>query len=104
MSTLSMDARIVAKTYFGFGEKTTVRIGGEGAQSIMSERGSAAMQELINGGYVSATEFNRYGRMEYRGTEKLNGLPRLSMKDIEAHGKWSFTMPNPALKGQQHDK
>jgi hypothetical protein len=96
--SVSMDARVLASSWFGFGQKTSVKIGGEGAQSVMTARAAAAMKELVDGRYVIAKPFNQFGRMEYIGTEKC-ALLKLSMKDMEKHGRWSPTEPNPALKG-----
>lgn len=94
---LSMDARVLLTSWFGWGPKTSVKVGGEGAQSVMTARAHAAMKELVDGGYVTASEFNRFGRMEYVGTEKCTGL-KLSMAQMSKHGRWSPTEPNPALK------
>lgn len=93
-SELSMDARVLVSTFFGFGPKTSLKIGGKGAKSVLSERAEVAMQELVAAGYVTAAEFNQYGRMEYVGTDKCQGA-KLSMAAIEEHGRWSATMPNP---------
>lgn len=96
--TLSMDARVLISSWFGFGPKTSVRVGGDGAQSVLTSRAKVAIDELVAGGYVTAKEFNRFGRMEYVGTEKCQGQ-KLSMTKMEQYGRWSATEPNPALKG-----
>lgn len=93
---LSMDARVLLSVYFAIGEKTTLRVGGKGAQSVLSDRADKAMHELVEGGYVTAKLYNSFGRMEYVGTEKCVGQ-RLSFKDMEEHGRWSATKPNPDL-------
>lgn len=95
---VSMDAKVLASSWFGFGPKTSVKVGGEGAQSVMTERAQAAMKELVDGGYVIAKPFNQFGRMEYLGTERCAAL-KLSMAKMEKYGRWSPTEPNPALKG-----
>lgn len=94
MAGLSMDARVLITTFFFNGDRSTLRIGGEGAQSVLSDRAAVAMEELVIGGYVTASEFNRFGRMEYVGTGKCQGV-RLSFAEIEEHGRWSATKPNP---------
>lgn len=91
---LSMDARVIITTFFANGTKNSLRIGGEGAQSVLSDRAEVAMEELVSGGYVKASEFNRFGRMEYVGTDKCPGA-RLSFAEIEEHGRWGATKPNP---------
>jgi hypothetical protein len=96
--TLSIDAQVLLSAWFSFGPKTTVRVGGEGAKSVLTNRGKVAIDELISGGYVTANEFNHFGRMEYVGSEKCVGR-RLSMAKMEKYGRWSPTEPNPALKG-----
>lgn len=94
MAGLSMDARVLITTFFANGTKNSLRIGGEGAQSVLSDRAAVAMEELVIGGYVTASEFNRFGRMEYVGTDKCHA-ERLSFSQIEEHGRWSATKPNP---------
>lgn len=94
---LSMDARFLFTAWFGFGSRTSVKVGGEGAQSVMTARATAAMKELVDGGYVTASVFNRFGRMEYVGTEKCTGL-KLSLAKMQEFGGWSPTEPKPALK------
>jgi len=93
-SELSMDARVLVSCFFGFGPKTSLKIGGKGAKSVLSDRAAVAMKELIAGGYVTASEFNQYGKMEYVGTDKCQAA-KLSMAAMEEHGRWSATMPNP---------
>lgn len=99
-SGLSDDARVLVKAWFSYGEKTTVTVGGEGARSVLSERGRRAVDELVAGGYVTATEFNKYGRMQYQGTDKCRSV-KITLKEMDALGKWSPTMPNPALKSEE---
>lgn len=91
-NTVSMDARVLASSWFGFGPKTSVKVGGEGSKSVMTARAEAAMKELVDGGYVVASVFNQFGRMEYVGTEKCEGL-KLSNSQMEKHGRWSPTEP-----------
>ncbi len=96
---LSDDARVVASAWFGWGPKTSVKVGGEGAQSVLSARGKAAVDELVAGGYVTASEFNHFGRMEYVGTAKiLEPGVKLSPARMGELGGWSPTEPNPAAK------
>ncbi|MCB5201669.1 hypothetical protein LH464_04150 [Neorhizobium sp. T786] len=95
---LSMDARVLITAWFGYGSKTSMKVGGDGAQSVMTARATGAMKELVDGGYVIASEFNRFGRMLYTGTEKCDGL-RLSMAKMKKFGRWSLTEPNPARRG-----
>jgi len=96
MGALSMDARMLIGAFFSGGEKHSLKIGGEGAQSVLSDRAAVAMDELIAGGYVRAEEFNQYGRMLYTGTEKCVGQ-RPSMDEVEMHGGFTATKPNPEL-------
>lgn len=91
MVDLSMDAKVLMTSWFGYGEKTSVVIGGKGAQSVLSDRAKAAMKELVDRGYVVAREFNSFGRVEYVGTEKCF---RLSFREVEKHGYWSPTKSN----------
>lgn len=93
-SDISMDARVLITGWFAWGDKTSVKIGGEGAQSVLSDRAEPAMQELISKGLVTAHKFNNYGRMQYVGTPECAAL-KLSQKDMEKHGRWSATKPNP---------
>ncbi|WP_156421386.1 hypothetical protein [Aureimonas sp. AU40] len=95
---LSMDARIVLKSWFGWGPKTTVTVGGQDAQSVLTDRGKAAVDELIAAGFITAEPVLHHpGRMSYRGTSKTQ--PRLTEAEMREHGKWSATGPNPARKG-----
>jgi hypothetical protein len=98
MDDLSMDALVLLSSWFGFGPKTSVKVGGEGAQSVLTSRAKTAIDELVAAGYVTANEFNRFGRMEYVGTSKCEGK-KLSSAKMEKFGRWSPTEPNPALKG-----
>lgn len=91
---LSNDARALIAAWFPYGPKASVKIGGEGCKSILSERGAAAIEELVAKGFVVAEQFNRFGRMLYTGTEKCLGV-RVSFEEIEAIGGFSPTMPNP---------
>jgi len=93
MTELSNDAKVLLKSYFQMGQNTTLRIGGEGSQSRFSQRALTAMQELIDGGYVTAAPFNDVGRMEYKGTDKAHEV-KLSMKFMQEFGRWSPTEPN----------
>ncbi|SFB52532.1 hypothetical protein SAMN03159496_04660 [Rhizobium sp. NFR07] len=96
MIKLSIDARALMTTFFAHGEKSSLKIGGEGAQSVLSDRASSAMDELVEGGFVTASLFNSSGRMEYIGTSKCSGM-KLTLHEMERHGRWSATKPNPAL-------
>lgn len=101
MSELSMDARAVISTWFRYGDKTEVTIGGTHAQSVLSDRADAAIKELVAGGYVTAKPFNHTGRMTYTGTDKCHNKKLwLSMTDMEAHANWSMTKPNPQATGR----
>lgn len=91
---LSTDAQALVKAWFPYGPKASVKIGGEGCKSILSERGAAAIEELIAKGYVTAEPFNRFGRMLYTGTDKCSEV-RMTLEDMELHGGFSPTMPNP---------
>lgn len=93
MTELSNDAKVILKSYFLMGENTTLRVGGEGAQSRLTQRALAAMNELIVGGYVTAKPFNDVGRMEYQGTEKAKEV-KVSLKFMLEFAKWSATEPN----------
>lgn len=97
---LSWDARCLLSTWFSYGDKTKVTVGGAFAVSVLSERGAAAITELVAKGYATAEVFNHTGRMTYTGTDKCRG-GRLAMADMELHGNWSPTMPNPAKGGSK---
>ncbi|NTA48171.1 hypothetical protein G6L34_08695 [Agrobacterium tumefaciens] len=97
MTDLSMDARVMLTTFFANGTKNSLKIGGVGAQSVFSDRAEVAINELVNGGYVTASLFNSFGRMQYVGTDKCLGV-RLSFEEIEQHGRWSATKPNPDMR------
>lgn len=94
---LSMDARVLIHAWFSYGDKCKVEVGGVGAQSVLSERGQAAINELVAAGFIVAEEFNRFGRMRYVGTELCRGQ-RLSLEEIDLYGAWSATVPNPATQ------
>lgn len=94
MTEISMDARVLITAFFGYGGKTSLKIGGVGCQSILSDRASAAMDELVSAGLVTAEKYNDYGRMLYTGTDACRDL-KLSMSKMEKFGGWSATIPNP---------
>lgn len=94
MSKLSFDARVIAQSVFGFGDKSTLRVGGIGAQHILTERSEAAINELVEAGYLEARTYNDYGRMEYQGTDRLSEIPKLSFEEMEEHGRFSLTHPS----------
>jgi len=103
MTNLSTDARCLVTSWFLHGKKSTVLIGGEGAKSILSDRGAAAIDELVSGGYVEAKRYNQFGRMEYRGTDKCRDA-RLSIDEMERLGAWCPTQPNPAADDEAKSK
>lgn len=88
--TLSNDAKITLKGYFSWGLKSSLIIGGTGAQSVLSERGEAAIAELIKHGYLTAEPYNAFGKMKYVGTPKVQDV-KVTMKFMDEHGKWSLT-------------
>lgn len=63
MTDISMDARVLVTCFFANGEKNSLKIGGVGAQSVFSDRAESAIKELVLGGFVTASEFNSFGRM-----------------------------------------
>ena len=97
---LSDDARVISTSLFRFGAKASIKVGGQGAKSKLTERAKNALAELIKEGYVTANPFNEVGRMEYQGTDKLaealenKSIKYMSQKDMETKGKWSLTQPN----------
>ncbi|QCM10296.1 hypothetical protein CFBP6625_08015 [Agrobacterium tumefaciens] len=97
MTDLSMDARVLVTSFFANGAKNSLKIGGVGAQSVFSDRAESAIKELVRGGFVTASEFNSFGRMEYVGTDKCLDA-RLSFEEMAEHGRWSATKPNPDRK------
>ncbi|UXS01655.1 hypothetical protein [Agrobacterium tumefaciens] len=97
MTDISMDARVLVTCFFANGEKNSLKIGGVGAQSVFSDRAESAIKELVLGGFVTASEFNSFGRMEYVGTDKCLDA-RLSFEEMAEHGRWSATKPNPDRK------
>lgn len=97
MDDLTLDARVLLTTFFPYGTKSSLKIGGVGAQSVFSNRAEVAIDELVKGGYVTASLFNSFGRMQYVGTDKCLGV-RLSLEEIEQHGRWSATKPNPDMR------
>ena len=94
MTNLSDDARVLISAWFAWGEKTKVTVGGRHAQSILTPRAEAAIEELVAGGYVVAEPFNDTGRMTYIGTDKCSD-GKLSFSQMEKLGGWPATMPNP---------
>lgn len=88
---LSNDARCLVTTYFAWGVKSTLRIGGKGAENDWSVRGRAAIDELVAEGYVTAEVYNHYGRMQYVGTDKIVYNVKLSFDEMDLYGKWSAT-------------
>lgn len=97
-TALSMDARALISAWFQYGHHTTVEVGGTDAQSIVSDRGLAAIDELVAAGLVSEATISPTGRKRYTGTPECRSK-RLSMVMMEKHGDWSPTIPNPARKG-----
>lgn len=93
MGKLSFDARVIAQSVFGFGDKSTLRIGGIGAKHILTERSEAAINELVDAGYLEARRYNDYGRMEYQGVDRLSEIPKLSFEEMDKYGQFSLTRP-----------
>lgn len=98
---LSDDALVILTSIFKFGPKASLKVGGQGAQSRLSERGRKALTELVEHGLLSAEEYNQYGKMIYQGTDKLGEAINnkrfkfMSLKDMEQKGRWSMTEKNP---------
>lgn len=93
VTDLSIDARVLLTSWFLNGHKTQVEVGGATAKSILTERAKAALNELEKHGYITARQVRDDGRMLFQGTEKRDR--RMSMADMERHGAWSPTEPNP---------
>lgn len=93
MRELSIDARVIAQSVFGFGEKSTLRVGGTRSENVLTDRSLTAINELIEHGFVQPRPFNDYGRIEYQGTAKLSQIPKLSFAEMETHGQFSLTRP-----------
>lgn len=100
-SELSMDARALLTGWFGFGRKTSVEVGGFGARRALTPRSEAAMQELIDAGYVTAARISPSGRMKYAGTGKQG--QRLSLDEMQTLGKWNPTEPGPSPLGPRRN-
>jgi len=90
---LSTDARVLMSSWFRAGHKTKVEVGGAKAKSRLTERAKAALTELEERGYITSRAVNDDGRMEFQGTDK-RCVP-LSLDEMEIHGAWSPTEPNP---------
>jgi hypothetical protein len=91
---LSEDALVLCYTYFRYGSTSSLKIGGLGAQSTFSERGSIAMQELVEKGFIVGSLFNGYGRLEFIGTERAHEAAMgLSFAFMKQHSQWSATEP-----------
>lgn len=93
MTELSMDARVLLTSWFLNGHRTKVEVGGDKAKSRLTERAKTALAELEQQGFITARQVRADGRMLYQGTDKREG--RLSLADMERHGAWSPTEPNP---------
>lgn len=93
--TLSDDARALFTAWFRWGEKTSVKIGGKHANSVLSVRGQAAIDELVAAGCVSVQPFDTTGRMLYTSTEKAREVRPMTLREMNARGDWSPTMANP---------
>ena len=91
---LSDDARAVIGAYFAWGEGTNLVIGGAEAVSVFSERGRAAMAELLRHGYVRCISRTPTGRETYQATDKCNGM-KVSAAEMKRWGNWRATMKNP---------
>lgn len=92
---LSDDARVVIAAYFAWGEGTKFIIGGAFAQSVLSERGRAAMAELLRHGYITVTDRSPAGRVTYQANKLCNGM-KMSTGEMNRLGKWRATEKNPA--------
>ncbi|KAB0571241.1 hypothetical protein [Brucella pituitosa] len=98
MRELSTDARVIAQSVFGFGGKSMLRAGGSGSENVLTNRSLAAINELIEAGYVQSRPYNDYGRIEYQGTEKLYQIPKLTFAEMETHGRFSLTRPTQEVE------
>ncbi len=91
MTEISLDARCLLTTYFSQGVKSTVHIGGHGSINKFTDRAKAALNELMGAELVTVKLFNTFGRLEYRGTEKVSSDLKLSFGEMEIHGRWQPT-------------
>ena len=91
---LSTDARAVLAGHWMFGRKMTLTM--QNQQSVLSERGAAAIFELIDAGMLSEEKADD-GYPEsrvYRLTEKAAGMEfRKSLNWMDKNGKFSITEP-----------
>lgn len=90
---LSTDARVLMSSWFRSGHKTKVEVGGAKAKSRLTERAKAALTELEGHGFIASRQVRDDGRMEFQGTD-IRCTP-LSIEEMERHGAWSPTEPNP---------
>lgn len=88
---LTTDARCMLTTYFAWGAKSTLRIGGKGAEHKFTDRADKAIHELVECGYVTSKLYNGFGRMEYVGTDKITADVKLTFDQMEEFGRWSAT-------------
>jgi len=102
MSELSNDAQVLLTSWFLNGHKTTVEVGGAHAKSRLTERAKAALAELEAAGFITSRPFNDSGRMVFQGTEKRG--KRMSLAQMEVHGAWSPTEPNPGASAAAKDQ
>lgn len=93
MTSFSMDARCLLTSWFMHGPKSVLSVGGATAKSRLTGRARSALDELLAAGYIEARPITKDGRMEFRGTDKRD--QRLSLAEMEVHGAWSPTEPNP---------
>lgn len=92
---LSIDAKVVGTSFFPR-EGQSLVIGGDGANSILSDRANDAINELITAGYVSAEPYNNVGKIRYKARKDFDFL--LTFEEMDIHGRWSATVTNPKLR------
>jgi hypothetical protein len=102
MTDLSMDARVLLTAWFLNGHHTMVEVGGATAKSRLTDRARAALAELEASGHITAKPVGKEGRMLFQGTDIRDG--RLSLAEIEKHGAWSPTEPNPGASEHNRAK
>jgi len=94
---LSMDARVLLSIWFAHGKANCLITGGPEARNILSDRSKSAMKDLVEAGYVLASQFSDDGWMQYTGTDKCLGC-RLPFNELKRLGRWSPSKPNPASR------
>lgn len=89
---LSMDARCLLSSWW-LSPRCEVAVGGKSAKSILTDRAISALAELEAAGYIRSEPIGDEGRRRFIGTGKKG--QRLRLVEMEEHGAWSPTMPNP---------